>query len=152
MLLSNADPSTPTETFGARLRKLREAAGFSTSVHLAAAVGINRTTVWRLENDKRKTSIRLGTLQRLARALGVTAAEMVGGTAEQAHPGPLHERLKRLRQAAGFRTARRLALAADVNDVTCYRLESGTGAGPKLDTLEELARALRVHIAVLVGL
>jgi transcriptional regulator with XRE-family HTH domain len=60
---------------GARLRTLREAAGL-TQLELAARSEVTHETISRLELGRR--SPRAETIERLARALGVTPAELIG--------------------------------------------------------------------------
>lgn len=59
------------EPFGAKLLRLREAAGLSMQ-QLGERAGISRQYVWRLEQGALQPS--LETAQRLARALGKTLA------------------------------------------------------------------------------
>jgi transcriptional regulator with XRE-family HTH domain len=74
------------ETFGARLRRLREEAGL-TQQELAERAGMHRFGVAKLERDERQPS--WATVQALARALGVNCLAFEG-TAEpgQGKPRP----------------------------------------------------------------
>src|SRR5262245_58138180 len=65
-------------SFGARLRRLREEAGFSSPGALADACGLGPAICYRLENGPAPNP-RLSTLVVLARALGVSPAVLVGG-------------------------------------------------------------------------
>ena len=64
------------KALGARLRALREATG-TTQEALAAAAGISRVTLVRIENGEQ--SPKLATLVSLARALGCPLPELVAG-------------------------------------------------------------------------
>jgi transcriptional regulator with XRE-family HTH domain len=72
---------TSAETFGERLNRLRNAAGFSQNT-LAIAAGVPAGTLRNLEYDRRGPL--LETAKLLARALGVTLDELAGvdGTKE----------------------------------------------------------------------
>ena len=69
-------PVTPEERFAANLRRQRLANGLSQE-QLAAKTGLHPSEVSRLERAAREP--RLGTIARLARALGVSAAKLVAG-------------------------------------------------------------------------
>ena len=58
-----------------RLRQIREAQGYSLRA-LADKVGMSYVALFRLESGV--TDPRLGTLRRLARALNVTVADLIG--------------------------------------------------------------------------
>jgi len=60
--------------FGRQLRRYREAAGLSQE-HLAHEAGLSWSTVSQVERGER--AVRLTTLLRLARALGVTGSELI---------------------------------------------------------------------------
>lgn len=64
------------EQFGARLRREREKAGLSLA-QLADASGISKPYLVRLENEPSNPSLEL--LSRLAEALDVTVADLLGG-------------------------------------------------------------------------
>jgi transcriptional regulator with XRE-family HTH domain len=57
------------------LTEIREAKGYSLR-HLAAKVGMSYVALFRLERGE--TDPRLGTLRKLAKALKVTVAELIG--------------------------------------------------------------------------
>lgn len=63
-------------TFGARLRAIRELARVSQG-QLASASGINQSTIARLESGDRDNP-NLDTMEKLASALGVSLAELLG--------------------------------------------------------------------------
>jgi transcriptional regulator with XRE-family HTH domain len=63
-----------TRRFAERLRKLRFATGMSQE-QLADKAGIHRTHVSLIERNRR--SVRLETLERLAKALGVPPAQLI---------------------------------------------------------------------------
>lgn len=67
---------TPEERFGANLRRQRLANGLSQE-QLAEKTGLHPSEVSRLERAAREP--RLGTIVRLARGLGVSAAKLVAG-------------------------------------------------------------------------
>ena len=67
---------SPKEQFASRLRKLRLSAGLSQEA-LGHAAGVDRTFIGRLERAEKQPS--LDTLVRLARALGMTASDLVEG-------------------------------------------------------------------------
>lgn len=66
----------PAEQFGARLRHERDKAGMSLA-QLADASGISKPYLVRLENEPSNPSLEL--LGRLAEALDVTVADLLGG-------------------------------------------------------------------------
>ena len=66
-----------TETFGQRLRRIREAAGLSRE-RLAVALGHSSTAIWCWECDK--TSPRIEDIYKLAGVLKVSAMELVSAT------------------------------------------------------------------------
>jgi len=67
---------TVAEQFGRRLRAKRRWAGHSQE-SLAKAAGVHRAYVGYLENGRREP--RIGTVLKLANALGVEAGELVNG-------------------------------------------------------------------------
>jgi transcriptional regulator with XRE-family HTH domain len=69
-------PVTPEERFAANLRRQRLANGLSQE-QLAAKTGLHPSEVSRLERAVRQP--RLGTIAKLAHALGVSAAKLVAG-------------------------------------------------------------------------
>ena len=69
--------STPSESFGQRLRRLRKKAGL-TQVELAYLVGVHETTIRFWEADKYSTTTE--NVKRLAEALGVPQAELLEGS------------------------------------------------------------------------
>jgi transcriptional regulator with XRE-family HTH domain len=69
-------PVTPEERFAANLRRQRLANGLSQE-QLAAKTGLHPSEVSRLERAVREP--RLGTIAKLADALGVSAAKLVAG-------------------------------------------------------------------------
>lgn len=73
---SICDVSSSAEQFGDRLRREREKAGLSLS-QLSAATGVSKPYLVRLENEPGNPSLQL--IARLADALDVTAADLVGG-------------------------------------------------------------------------
>jgi transcriptional regulator with XRE-family HTH domain len=69
-------PVTPEERFAANLRRQRLANGLSQE-QLAAKTGLHPSEVSRLERAVREP--RLGTIAKLAHALGVSAAKLLAG-------------------------------------------------------------------------
>ena len=69
-------PVTPEERFAANLRRQRLANGLSQE-QLAEKTGLHPSEVSRLERAVREP--RLGTIAKLAHALGVSAAKLVAG-------------------------------------------------------------------------
>jgi transcriptional regulator with XRE-family HTH domain len=68
--------SSDLERFAADLRAVREERGL-TLLETGAACGVHYTVIARLENGKREP--RLTTITRLARGLGVPAADLLRG-------------------------------------------------------------------------
>jgi transcriptional regulator with XRE-family HTH domain len=69
-------PVTPEERFAANLRRQRLANGLSQE-QLAAKTGLHPSEVSRLERAVREP--RLGTIAKLAHALGVSAGKLLAG-------------------------------------------------------------------------
>jgi transcriptional regulator with XRE-family HTH domain len=78
------DPKVAADTFGERLTRLREDAGFSQSA-LARRVGVSQSAVSQMEAGERNPSY--GMLIQLAEALGVSIAYLVGGSIEELSNG-----------------------------------------------------------------
>jgi transcriptional regulator with XRE-family HTH domain len=76
---------TGEEKFGRNLLMARRRLGVSQET-LAKKAGLNRNTVYLLENDKRVP--RLDTIWLLARALGVKPSELVDGLRSMTDAGP----------------------------------------------------------------
>lgn len=74
-----------SETFGERLRRLRTAAGL-TQEQVAEGAGVPLTSLRNWERDRREPSVTTGAA--LARALGVSADELLGMGAGQAAADP----------------------------------------------------------------
>ena len=74
------------DTIGARLGRLRLRCGL-TQDQLAAASGVSDATIRKLERDDRRTA-RVGTLHRLAGALGCRTQDLLGTTVTTAPAGP----------------------------------------------------------------
>lgn len=72
--------ATTSETFGARLRRLRLARSF-TLTGLAAAVGVSKPTVWKWENDEVRPRQR--SLDKLRVALALSEQELLTGKQER---------------------------------------------------------------------
>jgi len=79
-------PAGP-EQFGERLRRERDKAGMSLA-QLAEATGITKAYLVRLENEPSNPSLQL--LARLAEALDVTAADLLGGPRYRVDDEELH--------------------------------------------------------------
>lgn len=75
------------EQFGERLRRERDKAGMSLA-QLADATGISKPYLVRLENEPSNPSLQI--LSRLADALDVTVADLLGGPRYQIDEGELH--------------------------------------------------------------
>ena len=69
-------PADPKSKFGARVRSLREARGWSQEA-LAAEAGLDRTYIGGVERGERNVS--LINIHRIANALGVTASQLFEG-------------------------------------------------------------------------
>ena len=65
----------PDQTFGARLVALRKAAEL-TQTALAALVGVSQVQISLIESGQREPSV--GTLRKLAKALGVSPGRLFG--------------------------------------------------------------------------
>lgn len=70
-----------TTQFARRLRQLRDAAGL-TQAQLAEKAGLHRQGIAKLENGEREPA--WGTVQALAKALGVRCSSFENGQAEEA--------------------------------------------------------------------
>lgn len=68
--------ATPGETLGANVRETRQKLGLSQEA-LAAEADLHRTEISHLERASRDA--RLGTIVKVARALGVPAADLLRG-------------------------------------------------------------------------
>jgi transcriptional regulator with XRE-family HTH domain len=67
---------TVTERFGKRMRQLRQEQGLS-QMDLSEKTGMEQAFISRLENGKAEAS--LGTLDRLATALGLSLSQLLKG-------------------------------------------------------------------------
>lgn len=76
-----------TDRFGNRLRQLRESKGLSQE-QVANQAGLHRTHVSLIERSQR--SVRIGTLEKLARALGVEPGELVPPLTDDPAPSGSH--------------------------------------------------------------
>jgi transcriptional regulator with XRE-family HTH domain len=85
------------QTFGQRLKQLREEAGL-TQPQLAERAGMNRFGVAKLEQGQREPS--WDTVQRLAKALGVGCSAFEGTVSAEDEPAPPSKR-GRPRKAPG---------------------------------------------------
>ena len=130
----------------ARLRTARTRAK-STRMALAERAGVSDATVRQIEAGTRMPTV--GTLAKLAEALGLSAAWLTYGAGEPSATGPAScEGMgERLRQAMADRALSRTALArlAERSPPTLTAIENGGQAG--VDTVEALAKALRVSPA-----
>lgn len=81
--------SRMSDTIGARLGRLRLRRGL-TQEQLAVASGVSAATIRKLERDDRMTA-RVGTLHRLATALGCRTQDLIGTTVTTAPAGRLEE-------------------------------------------------------------
>jgi transcriptional regulator with XRE-family HTH domain len=79
----------PNQSFGRRLRVLRIARGLSQE-DLAHAAGLHRTHISLIERDRR--SVRLETIERLARALQIEPSELFSLNAEIEHHEPMSKK------------------------------------------------------------
>lgn len=129
-----------------RLRTARTRAK-STRIALAERAGISDATVRQIEAGTRVPTV--GTLAKLARALGLSAAWLAYSSGEPPAAGPAScEGMgERLREAMADRGLSRTALArlAVRSPPTLTAIENGGQAG--VDTVEALAKALRVSPA-----
>ncbi len=126
---------------GVRLRTLREQHGCS-QAELARRSGVRRTYLVALERGQHDPT--LGTLQRLARGLGMDVADLVRALAGEPFTDPampLHQRLV-LRRRAVEPVQRRFAQRASIDPPLLSALESGRNDNPRLSTLRALARGL----------
>ncbi len=159
MQSSDADESQATTPpavvlLAANVRKLRAEAGWSTRA-FAEHAGLSISSLYAIEHGKQRT-LRLETLNRLARAFGVHIARLV----EPPGPGrgvwmandPLEvtgTALKRIRKASGM-TQEALASMSGVPRDIVAKIEGQTRS-PNIDVLERLARALGTSLSVLLG-
>jgi transcriptional regulator with XRE-family HTH domain len=115
---------------------------------LAQKASASDATVGYLETSQRLPSI--GTVARLASALGVSAAWLAYGLEEQHSQGQPAEgadmgaRLQSVRAAQGH-TKASLARLAELNPGSIAGIENGGQAG--VDTIERLAKELRISPA-----
>lgn len=116
---------------------------------LSIAAGLSRNTVSQLETEQRIP--RLPVVEQLANALGVSPARLAFGIDVQSQHSDgelgcrhLAERTKRARLARGL-TLREVGRRSASSAAAIRTTESGTM--PSLDTVETLAKALRVSPA-----
>lgn len=136
-------------TFADRLRRSRKAAGLL-AAGLSRAAGLDKNTVGLLEAGPGLP--KLSTVEKLARALGLSPGWLAFGLGEPAAAPAsaellcrgLAERARAVRAERGL-SALGLAKAAGLTDGAVRSVESGRQ--PSLATLEALARALRVSPA-----
>lgn len=108
--------------------------------------GLSHNTVQRIEADGQVPGV--DTLELLADVLKVSPCWLAYGEAHDYKPAtvPLHsglpERLRRARTQAGL-SMRALAKAAQTSDPNVLRIE-GARVAPGIDTVEKLAKALKV--------
>lgn len=127
-----------------RLRKALKQSGL-TRAALARTAGVSHPIVGSLETGQSLTTV--GTIARLASALGVTASWLAYGIGEQASDGTdlsyegMAERLHTTRTDRDL-TRTDLARLAELTPGTIAHIEGGGQA--KVDTIEALAQALRV--------
>jgi transcriptional regulator with XRE-family HTH domain len=130
-----------------RLRKARKQTGL-TGMALAQQAGVSDAIVRYLETDQRLPTV--GTIARLAAALGMSAAWLAFEVGEQSSEGipascdGMAERLQTARTDRGH-TRTDLARLAALNPGSIAKIESGGQAG--VDTVEQIAKALRVSPA-----
>lgn len=145
--------------FGENMRTARSRAGLS-QVGLSEATQLDRAAISFLERAERSPD--LSTLVRVAAALAVTPADLLDGIGSAGAqpsglaPEPGLPSEPALRLGVNLRAARMqaglsqesLAYDADVDRAAISVYERG-GRGPNLRTVLKLARALRLHPAVL---
>ncbi len=144
-----AVPSVPTRAEKVRTHRL--ALGMSRS-QLAAAAGLSPQTVARLE-WKRPHSFRFSTLERVATALGLSAADLALPVEESA--------TRRVSPSLGARVVvrrkqlklsqERLAAQAGLAWHTVSAIERGRANSVRINTLEKLAQALQLTVEDLLG-
>ena len=130
-----------------RLRTARKRADIP-RVTLATRAGVSDAIVRYLEADERMPTVE--TIARLASALSLSAAWLAFGLGEQDNaeaPASCDGMADRLRTARADRNQTRIELArsAELNPGTIAKIEEGGQTG--VDTLEKLAKALRVSPA-----
>lgn len=136
------------QTFGARVRKARKALGLHPSgLTLAAGIGAGMVALW----EAGQGLPRLPSVEKLARALGVSPGWLaygLGEAAEPVEPGvrceALAARVEAARAALGV-SMREVARRADLTEGTVRSAEGGRL--PAIDTVEQLAKALGVNPA-----
>jgi transcriptional regulator with XRE-family HTH domain len=159
-------PSEIRRAFARNLRQAREAAGL-TQYGLAKASSFARGLIAKLETDA--TNVKLDTITRLAKALGLTEMELLG-------PGMEHIPAKRVRRAPGetqskteptefrLRFARNLRAKREAAGLFQKALSNAAGVqvsavgeievhatNVTLDTVTRLAKALGVTEIDLLG-
>ena len=72
--------ATTTETFGARVKRLREERKITSASDLDELAGLSRGHTWLIESGERGKSPSANTARKLASALGVTLDELLEGT------------------------------------------------------------------------
>ena len=127
----------------ARLRKTRAQSGL-TCMAAAATVGVSDATVRQVERGERIPTV--GTIAKLAAALGVSAPWLAYGLGETGANSAatcegMGERLRSIRTERGY-TRTDLARMADRKPPTIAAIEDGGQSG--VDTIEALAKALGV--------
>jgi transcriptional regulator with XRE-family HTH domain len=147
MRMVRGSPNPRYLHLAARLRKARKESGL-TRMALAEKATVGTPTVLYIETDQRIPTV--GTVARLASALGVSAAWLAYGLGEQPSGGTasscdgMAERLRTARTDRGHNRTD-LARLAERTPGTISGIENGGQAG--VDTIERLAKALNVSPA-----
>lgn len=131
----------------ARLKKVRRASGFDRQTLTQRAAMADGSAVLGIEQGGRVP--RLDTVEKIAAALGVSAAFLAFGIEGEAsdpkegmHCEGMAQRLRQVRAARGL-SMRALARAASLTDTAVRSTETGATI-PTVATVEALARALNV--------
>lgn len=144
MLMVRGSPNPKHLGLPLRLRKARKQAGL-TRMALAEQAGVGTPTVLYIETGARLPEV--GTIARLAVALGLSAAWLAYGVGEQssakqpADCARMGARLQVVRVEQGH-TKASLARLASLNPGSIAGIERGRQAGA--ETIEEIAKALRI--------
>jgi transcriptional regulator with XRE-family HTH domain len=151
---SQATAPQAVDLVAVNVRKLRAISGWSTRA-FAEHAGLSLSSLYAIEHGKQKT-LRLETLNRLARAFGVHVASLVALPSQERSPWTSDDpsvvtgtALKTLRKANGL-TQQALASKSGVPRDIVAKIEGQTRSA-NIDVLERLALALKTSLPELLG-